>query len=158
MLNEIYYKYQNHMFYMYCIGNITIKNCVLIKTEFMKKSITGELEAAYVNLEKCTYMDSTCMGILIGFNSFLKENNKQPLVLVSPSKESCALLQEMGIYELFDYKDNVEFPVELICCDKRTILSEQEVLEAHENLVRAHEKNRSKFKMLISLLKTQRRK
>lgn len=110
-----------------------------------------------VNLEKCSGMDSTFMGILAGVAILLKKNHQKSLKLIYVSHHNRELLETLGLMNLFEVVDvpasSLPTPDALKkpAVDKAHIA--QHMLEAHETLSQLSEMNKIKFKNVIETLR-----
>ena len=111
--SALYFKYENSCFYIIVSHSATAQNCLRVKEAFenIVNKNKEEINNIYVDLSSCSYMDSTFMGILMGFSSFLKESKGIMLSIVNVSDKGFALLKEMGLNVLFEYiQKDIEFP------------------------------------------------
>ena len=111
-----------------------------------------------IDLKTCSWMDSTFMGTLaiLGLNA---KKNEVILNVLNADEKNIKLLKELGIYKLFvfgpgDPPSSSEASKEAISPlgDKKQEVAKT-VLEAHETLMSMDEKNVSKFKKVVELVK-----
>jgi anti-sigma B factor antagonist len=76
-------------------GQATMQQSPALRHRVEHSLATG-LIALHVDLEECTYMDSTFIGTLLLFKRRLRE-----FALVAPSPECCRLLKKMGLVAVF---------------------------------------------------------
>lgn len=118
-----------------------------------------------IDFEKCTGMDSTFLGILAGLGiGLMKSDPPGSVVLCRLSERNHELIENLGLHRLLavDSGDSSSAGSDsgsfnsIASTDK---LSEVEnarmVLQAHENLVRIDESNKTKFQDVIAFLKNQ---
>jgi hypothetical protein len=106
-------------------------------------------------------MDSTFLGVLAGVALDLRKNGwggSMALMRVGP--RNLEIIKNMGLHRLMVVEGG-EMPVDggnpvktLDCPDRSELENAQLALEAHENLVAADERNRSKFQDVLVFLKT----
>jgi anti-anti-sigma factor len=77
------------------IGQATMRQSPALRRR-VERCLATEQLALRVNLEQCTYMDSTFIGTLLMFKRRLRE-----FALVAPSSECSRLLQKMGLGTVF---------------------------------------------------------
>ena len=154
------FKEDRNTLYLRAQGHITASLCADLRTlVFSRLETTPRIESMYVDLSACDYMDSTFMGLLVGFNKRLVKAAGKKLAIVKPSVTALELLEGLGITTLVDVVDDtVDFPPEM-----KNILKTQDtgpdlLLRTHENLMELSEENRKKFSILHSLLKNQEKK
>jgi len=162
MEERILFKYQEDKIYISVIGSANSNNCLELKDEINRLfDKASYIKNAYIDLKECNYMDSTFMGILVGINSKLKEqeeveynNDQNNLYIVTPSKEAWSLLEDMSIsYLSIRIDKKMDFPdLEDKSGNKRNI-EDTDVLESHENLINISSKNKKRFGLLYDLLK-----
>lgn len=116
----------------------------------------------YFDLEGCTGMDSTFMGMLAGVSMHLRKNGGGTLTIVEPGDKSQASLEELGLSQLMEIN-----PTEGAWIGKLTQIrsgfvsldaqsdpgKEGHILECHENLCEADDENNDRFKSVLEVLK-----
>jgi len=108
----------------------------------------------------CTSMDSTFQGVLAEAALELRKGGPGGnLVLIRLGPRNLELVRNMGLHRLMTV-DAGEFPMNfdrcdtpLVCPDRTELENARLVLEAHENLVAADEKNRVKFQDVLVFLR-----
>jgi anti-sigma B factor antagonist len=129
-------------------------------SHFLKKYLHQCLQSNHKNfeleLDQCTYMDSTFLGTLAGFGSKLKEKSLPLMKIVNATDRVRGMIEGLGISILFELiqrnaptQDLKDLQGGKISVDVKS----SEMLEAHETLVKVSHENEAKFRDVISLLK-----
>lgn len=113
-----------------------------------------------VDLSACDYMDSTFMGLLVGFHKKFKVLSGRSLTVLRPSPECTKLLTGLGILKLME---RVEGPVppsptEWVLVTKNLKPTVEVILSAHRNLSELSPDNEKKFASLQEALEQQVKK
>jgi anti-anti-sigma factor len=153
------YKEINATIYIKAEGHITAALCADLRERFFSRLNTEpRINTLYVNLSKCEYMDSTFIGLLIGFNKQLIRFAKKSITIVQPSETTYNLLEDLGLTTLLEIVDTpIPFPedMENIIQTKKTGVDL--LLTTHENLMEVSEENKNKFASLHKALKEQQK-
>ncbi|NNM55406.1 MAG: STAS domain-containing protein [Spirochaetales bacterium] len=159
MSEALYFQETSAGIFIKAVGHITAALSVDLKA-----MVTERLEQTPVPLElfadlsECTYMDSTFMGLLVGFHKKLKSLTGRSLTLWNPSRECEKLLQGLGIWKLMRLVegrlDSGE-PDFWKLVTKTQDPSPEILLGAHQNLSEISTENAKKFSVLESILKDQ---
>ena len=129
--------------------------------DFFDQVISSGRERFVIDFRNCSGMDSTFLGILAGVALELRKKAPPGRVLLCRLGErNYELIRNLGLHRIMDVdtgghsfrNEPVALPGE-----KKGPQAEKArmVLEAHENLVKADEDNRSKFQDVIAYLKNQ---
>ncbi len=148
------------------VGRGTFQNSQPLRQFAMEKIDQGKQEFA-VDLGQCQGMDSTFLGVLAGIGLRLRQNGRTATVhVVNISSHNLELLQTLGLDRLFTMNSNTSPP--LAEAEYRKLpdtdiahlshpLDKDEttdlMIEAHDNLIRADERNATKFKELTRFLR-----
>lgn len=116
-----------------------------------------------IDFAECTSMDSTFLGILAGAALELRKCAPPgSLVLCRLGARNLELVRNLGLHRIMtvDAGDReLEFDKKATALQTPSGKAELEnaklVLEAHENLIEADERNRNKFQDVVSFLKNQ---
>jgi anti-anti-sigma regulatory factor len=114
-----------------------------------------------VDLDACTYLDSTFLGTLLGLGLTLKNAGNGLLHILNASPRNLELLKNLGLDRLIEIDANPanytvmeNKPLEEIACP---IPTRQEaaptILEAHERLMELDPRNVAKFKDVVEFLR-----
>lgn len=142
-------------------GRGSFQNAGAVKSfyqELLQKGVTRFV----VDLNECTYLDSTFLGTLTGLGMRLKEKSegKGRLHIINVNSRNIELLRNLGLDRLF----NIDVkPREIPAADlnlhevkpekvDKTESAEQ-MLEAHQNLMDWDPRNVPKFKDVVTYLK-----
>jgi anti-sigma B factor antagonist len=131
--------------------------------DFFTQVIKADKRRFIIDFAECTSMDSTFLGILAG--AALELRKAQPsgsVILCRLGARNLELVRNLGLHRLMtvDAGDrSLEFDKQTAALETREGKAELEnaklVLEAHENLIEADERNRNKFQDVVSFLKNQ---
>ncbi len=151
---------QEDLAFVQVCGRGSFQNAGTVKSfyqELLQKGVTRFV----VDLNECTYLDSTFLGTLTGLGMRLKEKSagKGKLHIVNVSPRNCELLKNLGLDRLFNIDVKArEVPQNLplqevasATIDKTE--SAEQMLEAHENLMQWDPRNIPKFKDVVVYLK-----
>ncbi len=125
--------------------------------EFAKEMTNRGHREFVIDLRNCPVMDSTFMGTMAGIALRLRELGQGALHVVNLNERNGDLLRNLGLDQLFSLDlcptetDVAQKPLE--ACDDGKKDRAETMLDAHENLVEADEKNRLKFKDVLDYLK-----
>lgn len=136
-------------------GLANMKNAPVLD-EFLRTELAGKQQTVCVELSDCSGMDSTFMGLLVGFHLRLAEQDGQ-LVVVNPTAGNRRLLDMLGVSEVLPVVTGQEPPsatfVTLATSGPHGPLHRAEMMrEAHSNLVSLSEANRAKFSPFLLAL------
>jgi anti-sigma B factor antagonist len=152
--------------YVRVVGRGTFQNSQPLRKFALEKIDQGR-EEFIVDLGQCKGMDSTFLGVLAGIGLRLRQTDRASTVhIVKISPRNLELLQTLGLDRLFTINsDALQLPAEPNCRkladtdlthvthpldkDETTDL----MIEAHDNLIRADERNASRFKELTRFLR-----
>lgn len=123
-----------------------------------------------VDLEACPTMDSTFMGTLTGIAVRLMDHPGGRLQVVNVNERNRDLLSNLGLDHVFEvdqdgsaWKEEREMVTATLTesvTDSTGVGGTAEkrecIIEAHENLIDAHEANRPKFRDVLECLKSER--
>lgn len=154
MQNEIYYLEKDNQLYIKASGHITANICFGLRQKvFARIEHQPEIKAIYTDLSQCEYMDSTFMGLLIGFNKKLFNHYHKKLCVIHPSKESLEHLADLGLDKILTYcKVEVQFPEKMDLISQKDNLPPEFILKAHEDLIEISDENKSRFKLVKDIL------
>ena len=112
------------------------------------------------DLSECDYMDSTFMGLLVGFHKRYKVLTGRPLTILRPTPECTKLLTGLGILKLMTLVVGDEPASPVAWTDLRASHSPttEVLLNAHRNLSEISPENEKKFSALQSVLEQQLKK
>ena len=142
------------------VGRGSFQNSGCLKA-FYQQLLKEGVHRFVVDLDACTYLDSTFLGILLGLGLKLKEGGNGLLHILNASPRNLELLKNLGLDRLIniDAKEVplngiAEKPLEEMTCPAP---SRQEaaptILEAHEALMEFDPRNVPKFKDVVEFLR-----
>ena len=113
-----------------------------------------------VDLSACDYMDSTFMGLLVGFHKRYKQLTGRSLTILNPSEECLKLLRGLGILKLLSVVSAPagEVPTVWTSLRRSQSPSTEVLLNAHQNLSELSPENERKFSALQNVLEQQLQK
>jgi len=157
MRNCIYYAENDNIIYIKAKGHITAQICFGLRQRvFERLTKNPKINNIYTDLSLCEYMDSTFMGLLIGFNKKLLNLFKKKLCIIHPSPESLSYLTDIGLDRILSYSNKeIPFPADMTIISQKDTISPEFILKAHENLMELSEDNRKQFKIVKDLLTKQ---
>lgn len=158
MDEALYFKDQNNSVFIRAEGHITAALCVdLRKKVYGRLKGPSSLEKVVFDLSHCDYMDSTFMGLLVGFNKKLQVLTGHPLTIANPSDVCLDLLTKLGVIHLLDIERsyNVQFPKDMELISQISTPTLSVLLQTHEDLSSLSEENRKKFSTLTKILRSQ---
>jgi anti-anti-sigma regulatory factor len=148
------------------VGRGTFQNSQPLRQFAMEKIDQGKQEFV-VDLAQCQGMDSTFLGVLAGIGLRLRQNGRAATVhVVNISSHNLDLLETLGLDRLFAMNSNTSPPLaeaeyrklpdtDLTQLSRPPDKNETTdlMIEAHDNLIRADERNATKFKELTRFLR-----
>lgn len=157
MPEALQYKEKDDALYVRAAGHVTAALCADLRfIAFARFDETPPVKAMYVDLSACSYMDSTFMGLLVGFNKRLAKTGAPKLKVVRPASAAKELLSGLGLLPLIEILDEeVPFPAEMEDVVKTRSTGADLLLKAHENLMELSDENVKRFSTLHSVLKNQ---
>ncbi len=81
-------------------GQATMHHSPAVR-RFAEQRFAGGMVALYVDLRRCTHMDSTFLGTLLFLKRLVERREEGKFALLSPSPQCCRLLQQMGVDKVF---------------------------------------------------------
>ena len=148
-------KHVGHELFLRGEGSLNARNC----DEFRKtvySLVTSGVGTIHLDLEQCTYMDSTFLGLLVGIHKKSKQAGGEGLTVYRPSSAATEHLESMGIDKLiFISLTMITFPEGLISCSSTPTQNPRDILSAHQNLMDLSPENRQRFALLAQILNQQ---
>lgn len=137
------------------VGLANMKNAPMLDA-FLREELAQGVSLVCVDLSTCSGMDSTFMGLLVGFSQELVRLRGQ-LVVVNPTAQNLKLLDMLGVSEVLAVVAQTD-PAELefVVIPANPAVSPLQRLEiikrAHQHLVSLNESNEAKFASFIAAL------
>ncbi len=159
MPEALQYKEKDDVLYVRAEGHVTAALCADLRfLIFARFDAAPPVKTMYVDLSACTYMDSTFMGLLVGFNKRLLKLGSGKLNVVRPTSPAKELLSGLGLLPLIEIlEEKVAFPEDMEDVLKTRSTGVDLLLKAHENLMELSDDNVKRFSTLHSVLKSQTR-
>lgn len=141
------------------VGRGSFQNSGCLKT-FYLQLLKDHVDKFVIDLDACTYLDSTFLGILLGLGLKLKAAGNGLLHILNASPRNVELLKNLGLDRLIsiDAKkvelNGVQDKLEALECRTATKAEAgPTILEAHENLMNFDPRNVAKFKDVVEFLR-----
>ena len=137
------------------VGLANMKNAPMLDS-FLREELAQGVSLVCVDLSTCSGMDSTFMGLLVGFSQELVRVQGQ-LVVVNPTAQNLKLLDMLGVSEVLAVVAQTD-PAELefVVIPANPAVSPLQRLEiikrAHQHLANINASNQAKFSAFISAL------
>jgi len=151
----LFLKESNDAVYIRAQGHVTANICSDLKLRvFERLESKAPLGAVYVDLSECEYMDSTFMGLLVGFNKRFLRLSERPITVLRPNETCLKLLRTIGVARLVDIRqEDIPFPLVMENLGAERKASARMLLNAHEDLIELSEENERKFSSLRTILR-----
>jgi len=125
--------------------------------ESAEARIDGGARQIVIDLEACTGMDSTFMGMLAGLAKVLKKVGGS-LEIVGTSDKNRHSLEELGLNAMMEISEDRPDHAEIrkgyvLVSGEQAPGKEDHILECHENLCDADERNEKTFKSVLEVLR-----
>lgn len=149
------------------VGRGSFQNSGCLKA-FYQQLLKDGVRRFVVDLEACTYLDSTFLGILLGLGLKLKECGAGLLHILNANARNLELLRNLGLDRLIhiagvnEGRDNGAAVLngvkeglmkEMPCPVPTRAEAAPTILEAHENLMEFDPRNVPKFKDVVEFLR-----
>ncbi|SRR5260221_5199513 len=142
------------------VGRGSFQNSGCLKA-FYQQLLKDGVNRFVVDLDACTYLDSTFLGILLGLGLKLKEAGNGLLHILNASPRNLELLKNLGLDRLINIDDSkvklngvAEGNLEEMACPTPTRAeATPTILEAHVNLMEFDPRNVPKFKDVVEFLR-----
>lgn len=137
------------------VGLANMKNAPMLDS-FLREVIRQGVLLVCVDLSSCSGMDSTFMGLLVGFSQELSEV-KGRLVVVNPTEQNQRLLDMLGVSEVLPVvAHSSPGELEFVVIPASPLVSPLQRLEiiqrAHQHLIELNQTNVKKFSAFLEML------
>lgn len=151
----VFLKEHNNRIYIRAQGHVTANACPELKSRvFDRLEAKPAVEDLFLDMSQCEYMDSTFMGLIVGFNKRFMRFSDHPIHLSGLNETCLKLLKTIGVARLVDITEVLpKFPEPLERLGNGRKAGAALVLKAHEELIELSEENERKFSALRSALK-----
>jgi anti-anti-sigma factor len=146
--DALWYGEQDQRVFIRACGRMSAAMCLPLRERVQQRLQGGRAtEQILVDLSACEHMDSTFLGLLVGFGKLAR------LLVLSPSEGSLKALEALGLDRLLCIRrDPLPWSGPLALLPGAQATSEV-ILESHEQLIRVSEENRERFSAVQDLLK-----
>jgi anti-anti-sigma regulatory factor len=150
------------------VGRGSFQNSGCLKA-FYQQLLKEGVTRFVVDLDACTYLDSTFLGILLGLGLKLREAGNGLLHILNANPRNLELLKNLGLDRLINIEGNhaggnganmgrlnsvkEEHLEEMPCPVPTRAEAAPTILEAHENLMEFDPRNVPKFKDVVEFLR-----
>ena len=136
-------------------GLANMKNAPMLDA-FLASEIAQGVTTACIDLSACSGMDSTFMGLLVGYAKQL-DGSAGRLVIVNPSPANLRLLQMLGVTLVVPVIEKQDAPdiafITLTSDPQMSPLDRMELVQrAHQNLLKLTDANQGKFSTFLVAL------
>jgi anti-anti-sigma factor len=142
-------------YFLHARGSIRASLCYPLRESLLSRlEESSSIPAVFVDLSRCSYMDSTFIGLLVAIDKRLQKGSGGRLHILTPSEESLDLLRQIGLMDYLLVEDVAVAPpqdMEEVSSDNRTPGADF-VLRAHEALMETSDEARRKFGLLKEML------
>lgn len=154
MEEALFYRESGNVLYIRAQGHIAVKLCAELKARvFERLEAQPPVQRLYVDLSPCEYMDSTFMGLLVGFNKRLLRYSEKPITVLGANETCVKLLRTIGILRLVEMsEEKVPFPEPMEAIGASDAAAASLLLGAHRDLSELSAENEKKFSGLLSIL------
>lgn len=115
-----------------------------------------DLKDIMIDMSEADYLDSTILGLLAKTANFMIKKFQRKATVLSVNEDINYLLDSIGLNDVFIIVDDCNCTQEMLKEMPNINSSEREsartILEAHQQLVKLNEKNKTIFKDVIELL------
>lgn len=154
MKAEVYIAHNNHEYHIKVHGRATFECSSSLRN--LAKSLGKEtFSKITVDLQECTTMDSTFMGVLAMLGLRAKKGFAS-MEILNADDSNKALLFGLGLHKLFSFAEYIEEDIEeWEETDNKIDAKEnaETVLDAHESLMDIDEGNVQKFEKVVDMVK-----
>ena len=142
------------------VGRGSFQNSGCLKA-FYQQLLKEKVDRFVIDLDACTYLDSTFLGILLGLGLKLRAAGNGLLHILNASPRNIELLKNLGLDRLINIDaKKVQVGVlpegsleEMPCPVPTKAEAAPTILEAHENLMEFDPRNVPKFKDVVEFLR-----
>ena len=142
------------------VGRGSFQNSGCLKT-FYLQLLKDHVDRFVIDLDACTYLDSTFLGILLGLGLKLKAAGNGLLHILNASPRNVELLKNLGLDRLInidakrtDLNGLPDQKLQALECPVQTKAEAgPTILEAHETLMEFDPRNVPKFKDVVEFLR-----
>jgi len=137
------------------VGKGTHLNSHLLK-QFFQQVFDQNFHRIQIDVGECSYMDSTFLGTLTGMALRTREKNLPPIQLVNLHQRIKDMLLSLGVESFFEagaFSDQNTGGLEQLSGQSPNIEQKtEEMISAHQALIKANASNLAKFQDVITLM------
>jgi len=136
------------------VGKGTHLNSHLLK-QFFQQIFDQPVHRIQIDVGECSYMDSTFLGTLTGMALRTREKNLPPIQLINLHQRIKEMLTSLGVESFFEAGSFSDSRPSLKALDGDPPGIEektQEMISAHQALIKANANNLTKFQDVITLM------
>lgn len=144
--------------YLHVSGKGSFKNAKAVKS-FYESAVKDGAQRCVFDLQNCTHMDSTFMGVLAAIAAEQKRMQFAAPLILHLTPRNRELLETLGLNRVLETPEHApeELNAQLSLLQPESEDSKQDsartMLEAHEELINLDEKNRAKFRDVVDYLR-----
>jgi anti-anti-sigma factor len=156
----VYFKSDGTTLFMRATGHVTALVCPPLKSAvFERLDADPPVDAVYLDLSGCEYMDSTFLGLIVGtqkrFARSGSAERRKSIVLLGVNEACRGLLRTIGVLGIVELSDAaVPFPADLVRLSGEKRTSARFLLDSHEELSSLSDENRKRFSTLTTVLRS----
>ncbi len=109
-----------------------------------------------IDMSEANYLDSTILGLLAKIANFMIKKFQRKVTVLSTNEDINYLLDNIGLNDVFIVVESCDYTPKMLKKIPNIKGSEQEnaltILDAHRQLVKLNEKNKTVFKDVVDLL------
>ncbi|NUP88357.1 MAG: STAS domain-containing protein [Candidatus Sumerlaeia bacterium] len=150
-----------HLYVVRVEGRGSFQNCGGLKQFLDRQLATDPDLELIVDLENCTSMDSTFMGVIAGVGLRQRQSKRGKMVIVNLNEHTSKLLRTLGLTHFLDVRETgarrtAVMPGAFEPLPEAPPMSRMErirmMIEAHERLIDADKGNEVKFQGVLTFL------
>jgi anti-anti-sigma factor len=153
---NILYAKEDNKYFIKLTGNLRFTSGHDFNTLLNVLFKDPDLKDIMIDMSEADYLDSTILGLLAKTANFMIKKFQRKATVLSVNEDINYLLDSIGLNDVFIIVDNCNCTREMLKEMPNINSSEQEsartILEAHQQLVKLNEKNKTIFKDVIELL------
>lgn len=160
MEEAVFFKSEDDTIYARATGHVTALVCPPLKAAlFDRLDSDPPVQAVYLDLSDCEYMDSTFLGLIVGAQKRFARlpggrRGADSIVLLRVNESCKGLLRTIGVLGMVEISnDPPPFPEDLERLSGEARANARFLLDAHEELSGISEENRKRFDALTTILK-----
>jgi len=136
------------------LGSVRAALCYPLRDTLLARlEESSDVPAVFVDLSRCTYIDSTFIGLLVAIDRKLQRGSGGRLHVIDPSPECLELFRQLGLQDILLVEAGGARQPEMKSLDAPSGRPGADfVLRAHEALMETSEEARRKFGVLRDVL------